>query len=337
MNEPGEDSWSERLRGLLLGLALGDSYERARGSFPRRGVIEVGVATQLATFTADGLIRALATSGDHLAPGQVAPALWNALTRWGAQQEVISATDASGAPVPNGWLSEVPALSERRGSAPATVSAVRGERPGTLEQPGTSSGGTQVVTRLLPTAAVRHLLPYEGIYSEADAEVASYAVLTHGEGSAIHSAVATASLASSCLAGMDVREAVGASPFDEMGSLFSAARDIAGGRPRDPSALRQWLRDDATSAMTGGIYTAISFPEHDDVQDALDFAYRLPGGRGSATVAAALIGAVHGVHALPVEAVSRLELNWVLDQLAVDLAQHVRGLGVISERYPIPN
>src|SRR4051812_9554112 len=101
MNEPGEDSWSERLRGLLLGLALGDSYERARGSFPLRGEIEVGVATQLAAFTADGLVRALASSGDQLAPGQVAPALWNALTRWGAQQEIISATDDVGAPVAN--------------------------------------------------------------------------------------------------------------------------------------------------------------------------------------------------------------------------------------------
>ena len=337
MNEPGDDSWSERLRGLLLGLALGDSYERARGSLPRRGVIKVGVATQLAVFTADGLVRVLASSGDQLGPGQVAPALWNALTRWGALQGVISAYDEVGAPVANGWLSEVPVLSERRGSAPATVSALRGGRPGTLEQPGSTSGGTQVVTRLLPTAAVRHLLPYEGIYSQADAEFASYAVLTHGECSAIHSAVATASLASSCLAGFDVREAVAASPFCEMGSLFGAARDIAVGQPRDSRALRAWMCDDATSAMMGGIYTAISFPEHDDAQDALDFAYRFPGGRGSATVAAALIGAVHGVHALPVEAVSRLELSWVLDQVTLDLAQHVRGLGTVSARYPSPN
>ncbi len=46
------------------------------------------------------------------------------------------------------------------------------------------------------------------------------------------------------------------------------------------------------------------------------------------------MGAVHGVHELPVDLLSRLELNWVLDTLARDLVDQMRGVGVAVERYP---
>jgi len=92
------------------------------------------------------------------------------------------------------------------------------------------------------------------------------------------------------------------------------------------------MADRAETAMMGGVYTAISFPEPGDLLEALGFAARLPRGRGAVAVAGALLGAVHGVHALPVELVSRLELNWVLDTLACDVVDEVRGIGVTSER-----
>lgn len=63
----------------------------------------------------------------------------------------------------NGWLSEVPALGEGGIGSSDRLSGQR--RPaGNPRAAGSSSGGTQVVTRSLPTAAVCHLLPYEGIY-----------------------------------------------------------------------------------------------------------------------------------------------------------------------------
>ena len=325
--------WGDRVRGLLLGLALGDSLERASGSFPRRGAIEVGVGTQLAAFTVDGLVRAFASAGT-LVPGQVAPALWNGIARWGAQQGIVVPIDSPGIPIPDGWISSVPALGERRGSAPATVSALRRGRPGTLDKPANNSGGTQAVLRTLPTAVVRRVLPPEGAFGEVVAEFASYASLTHGGDAARDASLVTASVALGCLEGLDVREAVAASSFNEMGSYLGAARDFAVGRPRHSGELRPYMSGDAMSAMMGGVYTAISFPEAGDVLDALDFASRLPGGRGVAAVAGALIGAVHGVHALPVDLVSRLELSWVLDTLARDLVDAVCGVDVASDRYP---
>lgn len=49
-----------------------------------------------------------------------------------------------------------------------------------------------------------------------------------------------------------------------------------------------------------------------------------PDGDSVAAVAGALLGALHGLEALPVALISRLELGWVVDALARDLALQVR-------------
>ena len=71
--------------------------------------------------------------------------------------------------------------------------------------------------------------------------------------------------------------------------------------------------------MKGGLYVAASFPERADVGEALAFAALAPHGKSVAAVTGALLGAVHGVSALPVDLVSRLELAWVADTLARDV------------------
>ncbi|MFD3621079.1 hypothetical protein ACFWWT_38835 [Streptomyces sp. NPDC058676] len=81
------------------------------------------------------------------------------------------------------------------------------------------------------------------------------------------------------------------------------------------------LAPDATalSALLGGLYVAGSFPGRDQVGAALRFAAMAPDGDSVACVAGALLGAAHGVEALPVDLISRHELAWVLDTLARDL------------------
>lgn len=325
---------SEGVRGLLLGLALGDGVERARGSLPRRGPIEVGVGTQLATFTADALVRVLGSPRTLSARG-AATALWDGTARWGVAQGLLPAGRFPWAPTPDGWISDVPVLGERRGSAPATVSALQQGRSGTLEDPlNGGAPGTTAVLRTIPTAVLCSRLPYAGAYSSPDSEFARFAALTHGSGETLHASVATAAVAYHCLLGSSVDEAVGMSGLAEQGSLLGGAREIAGGKPQDPRALMEWMHNDAQSAMAGGVYTAISFPDPHQVVDALDFACHLSNGRGAAAVAGALIGAVHGVHALPVNLVSRLELSWVLDTLGADLAGQLHAATSVLDRYP---
>ena len=73
--------------------------------------------------------------------------------------------------------------------------------------------------------------------------------------------------------------------------------------------------------MAGGIYVALSFPDLDTVDEALEFAGWAPDGDSVAAVAGALLGAVHGYEALPTALCARLELGWVMDTLARDLAR----------------
>ncbi|HEY0696184.1 MAG TPA: hypothetical protein VGD43_00060, partial [Micromonospora sp.] len=82
----------------------------------------------------------------------------------------------------------------------------------------------------------------------------------------------------------------------------------------------------AMSALSGGVYVALSLPLPDQVREALSFAASAGDGGQVATVAGALLGTAHGVDALPVDWLSRLELAWVGDILARDLVAEF-GLG----------
>ncbi|MGH3613257.1 MAG: hypothetical protein ACRDRK_11825 [Pseudonocardia sp.] len=68
-----------RVRGLLLGLALGDALGNGKQS--ERGPILATVTTQLACFTTEGLIR-MWVRGDHRGIGPALGVTWNAYRRW---------------------------------------------------------------------------------------------------------------------------------------------------------------------------------------------------------------------------------------------------------------
>ena len=93
-------------------------------------------------------------------------------------------------------------------------------------------------------------------------------------------------------------------------------------QPCVPQLLERLAPDKtASSAMAGGIYVALSFPDLDTIDEALEFAGWAPDGDSVAAVAGALLGAVHGYEALPTALCARLELGWVMDTLARDLAR----------------
>lgn len=106
---------------------------------------------------------------------------------------------------------------------------------------------------------------------------------------------------------------------DEDGHLMGVFQ-CAVDQPADPGLLAR-LAPDATapSALYGGLYAAVSFPQRTDFTAALHFAAGAPDGDSVACVTGALLGAVHGAEALPVRLVSRHKLSWVLGTLARDL------------------
>ena len=319
-----------RVRGMMLGLALGETLGGARGRLPGSGPLQAGVSTQLACFTAEGIIRAQ-VRGNHkgicYAPGVVL----HAYCRWAFLQgievdKMRRRWQTYGGAWPDGWLAGVPALGERRGSAPATLTALSRIDEGE-ERMATASRGHHALTRGLPIAVTG----LEGI-----AQAGTVAALTHGDPAAQSATVHAAVLAHHCLtysasaSDSSARDAlhagVAALPSarlplsDEEHGRIAAAFRYAADEPADAVRLARLAPDPtAPSALLGGLYAAASFPARSDVRAALEFAASAPDGESVACVAGALLGAVHGMDALPVDLVSRHELAWVLDTLARDL------------------
>lgn len=330
-----------RVRGMMLGLALGDTVGGARGRLPAGGALRAGVSTQLACFTAEGVIRAQ-VRGNHkgicYAPGVVLHAYcrWAFLHGIETERMLRRWRPYGGAPWPDGWLAGVPALAERRGSAPATVTALSRLEEG-YERMATASRGCHALTRGLPIAVTG----IEGI-----GQAGAVAALTHGDAAAQAATVHAAVLAHYCLTSPSPSPSQGLGPScrptgsardavhagitalpsdglpitdDEHNRLVAAFRHAVD-EPADAGRLAR-LAPDATapSALLGGLYVAASFPDRAAFRAALEFAAGAPDGESVACVAGALLGAVHGVEALPVDLVGRHELAWVLDTLARDL------------------
>jgi ADP-ribosylglycohydrolase len=295
----------------------------------------------LACFTAEGTIRAWVRGNDRGVWGP-SGVVWHAYCRWAALQgievERMRQRWAHSDDVwPDGWLAQVPVLAERRGSAPATVAALSKIGEGTDGSP-TASRGCHALTRTLPVAVV-------GVAhgSELSVRLArEIAALTHGDPAAQSAAAHATVLISHCLTSSPQMQAnlfggqsqVQQALMDGIEALSDADRGLtADERDRLHAALRQAeeqpadagrlakLAPDATapSALLGGLYVTASFPGRDQVGAALRFAAGAPDGDSVACVAGALLGAAHGVEALPVDLISRHELAWVLDTLARDL------------------
>ncbi|MDX3750599.1 ADP-ribosylglycohydrolase family protein [Streptomyces sp. AK08-02] len=333
-----------RVRGMLLGLALGDTLGAARGKLPADGPLRARVSTQLACFTAEGIIRAW-VRGAHKGICHPPSVVWHAYCRWAALQGIevermrkrwAQAWGSADMVWPDGWLAQVPVLAERRGSAPATVAALSKIDSAPYGSP-TTSRGCHALTRTLPIAVV------VAHGSEQSVELArEFAALTHGGPAAQSAAAHAAVLVSHCLTSSPqvqanllggrsqvqqaLLEGLYALP-DADPALTTEERDRLHGalqhaedQPADAERLAK-LAPDATapSALLGGLYVAASFPDRAQVNAALSFAAGAPDGDSVTCVAGALLGAAHGVEALPVNLISRHELAWVLDTLARDL------------------
>ncbi|MEU9247114.1 ADP-ribosylglycohydrolase family protein [Streptomyces sp. NPDC048385] len=103
------EKWAaSRVRGLLLGLAVGDTLGAARGKLPADVSLRAGVSTQLACFTAEGTIRAF-VRGDHKGVCSPSGVVWHAYRRWAALQgiELLDHPESGqGGAWPDGWLAK---------------------------------------------------------------------------------------------------------------------------------------------------------------------------------------------------------------------------------------
>ncbi|TIC83849.1 hypothetical protein E8D34_14895 [Nocardioides sp. GY 10113] len=313
-------TWESKLRGLMIGLALGDAIGSRRSDVPATGVLEGGAATQLAAWTAEGLLRSATRYGGYMLPS-TEDVLRHAYQRWALLR--------GGRPNPEwwypvgdidevftrGWLIDVPAMGEARGSSPATLDAITRGRP-------RKSAGCQALLRSLPIASYSRREPSDAV----EALACSAAGLTHDDGNRNAATGFAVLLAGACLGADSFQRAFDHTIGEGVPAAVMPAIDLIVDRgmaePCVPQLLERLAPDKtATSALAGGIYVALSFPDLDTVEEALEFAGWAPDGDSVAAVAGALLGAVHGYEAFPTPLVSRLELGWVMDTLARDLAR----------------
>lgn len=274
-------------RGLMLGLLLGDAVDEWEAGGQFHGTC----AAQLACFTLEGAIRA-DVRGSHKGICSPPSVIWHALCRWAHIQglgdgfaRAWSAGSDTGT-WPDGWLQGVRPLSVRRGSAPATVGALRSS-PRAGEGARNSSAGHHALTRTLSLAIV---FPDLSIAKEV-------AALTHGH--------------------PDAQEAAAAGVNLVRGYLHGETR---------PTPVEQAPRGTSTTSAPGtaahALLHAVEAVLVSSTFEAAVLRARLHG-HGAATAAGAIFGAAHGAEALP-DTVERLEIGRVGDQLARDAVEQVK-------------
>ena len=300
----------------MLGLAVGDAIG---GTIPAEGPLLATSAGQLACFTIEGIIRA-SVRYSHKGICHPPSVVWHAYHRWAAMQGIAGVKSwqvHTDGPWPDGWLSHVPALAIRRGSAAATVTAIQSGRQGSLDEPSTSSIGAHALIRSLPA----------GFWGpQPSRPAAEIAALTHAPAAAGAAALG-ATIVANLVRGHEIVDAVQRSERDCRGYLLQAAESpitsaLAASRqhPSQLAVLAELVpKATAPAVLAGAVYVAIGFPEPQQIRDALLFAASVPHGEHIAATVGSFLGTAHGVDALPVDWVSRLELAWVADTLSRDM------------------
>jgi ADP-ribosylglycohydrolase len=352
---PASPTTADRIRGCLLGGALGDalgasiefdSLATIRRQHGPAGLTEptgpMGITddTQMTLFTAEGLLRSLNRQAEK---GIVHPPtmVWLAYRRWLVTQDESPPARASSLPDANdGWMLDQPELWAVRAPGTTCLSALRGNRAGAVDEPINDSKGCGGIMRVAPVAFVL-ANPFE-LGNDT-------AALTHSHPSGFLSTGAFAVVLRAVVDGRSIDDGIDAAldalrryadPLDrpdaarETISAVEAALDLA---DREPSATPEavetlgegWVGEEALAitlycsltaeSLTAGVVAAVNHSGDSDSTGAL---------------VGNLLGARDGQAALPAgwldHLIEREVVAMVADDLIAHLVHNVRDL----DRYP---
>lgn len=353
-------SYRDRVRGCLLGGALGDalgagieflSLEEIRERFGPAGVTGMTGGygqlapltddTQMTLFTAEGLIRA-SVRGRSRGICHPPTVLWQAYQRWLVTQRLTEPPAEV-----SGWLAAQPVLYARRAPGNACLSGLSQPKMGTPEHPANpDSKGCGTVMRSAPFGLLRR--DPEDAWSLA----VECAVLTHGHPSGYLAAGAFAWIVALVLEGASVLDAAHAAlgqaerepAGDEVAAALrralGAAGEITAARaggpaPVDPrtvaaqvAALGEgWV---AEEALAIAVFCAVVAA--DDPAAALLAAVNHSGDSDSTgSICGNLVGAALGVDALPAAWLGELEGAEVVRAVADDLVREITGSADVAD------
>lgn len=351
---------AERFAGCLLGGAVGDALgapvefltwaliERAHGPLGitdfaagHAGTGTITDDTQLALFTADGLLRGWLSAGaDHAALQRETA---RAYQRWARTQGQEPAID-SGAP---GWLFGQRALHQRRAPGATCLTALREMRAHDARARNDSKGCGGVM-RVAPVGLFAACLKHAGGTCDSFRLAADLAALTHGHATGCLAAGAFALVIELLVGGASPPMALAAARArlrderdhgETLASLDRAA-DLAASSIAPADALARlgqgWVAEEALAVALYAMLVARTF------RDGAIIAVNHGGDSDSTgAIAGNLLGASLGVAAIPAGWLDRLELREVIETIAADLASFPEWttadgaiLAQMRDRYP---
>ena len=342
-SSPVAPSFESRVRGSLLGGALGDSLGYAvefdsiaaiRATFGPAGLTDFGQLdggshfsddTQMTLYTVDGLVEALEWANDGVAADEIA-CLWLAYLRWLNTQDV--AVDSS-APVPQPrWIDTQEVLRHRRAPGNACLSGLATGEMGTVARPvNPDSKGCGTVMRSAPFGLIPHI-SREAVY-KLSSDAAS---LTHGHPSARLSAAAFSLLIHNIVAGSDVRTAatdalgyVNGVPTKapELGERLEAALTLSQQatalNPEEVTAAlgEGWVAEEALAVGLYAVLATSGGSPADHFRNAVSVAVNHSGDSDSTgSIAGNILGAFYGDQCLPAQWLEALEAPEVIHGMA---------------------
>ncbi|MFK4084474.1 ADP-ribosylglycohydrolase family protein [Kribbella sp. NPDC020789] len=335
--------WSGRVRGCLLGGAIGDAlgapveFESGRKILAQHpGLLRTFVSggagwppgtvtddTQMTLFTVEGLIRASVRA--HRGLGMTLAPVHHAYDRWLDTQQLSGPSGER-----DGWLQAEQWLYARRAPGNTCLSALLGARRGGPRitqydvQAANDSKGCGGVMRVAPFGLMPEAFSTEWVF-DAAATTAGY---THGHPSGkLASGALAATIHEICggatlEAALDTTAALLATRkgHEETSTALAAARQAASGSSHGPDRVEQlgggWVAEEALAIP---VYVALIHQEPEQMLDALALAVSHGGDSDSTgAICGNILGALHGEAALPAELAAAVEGRAVILQLADD-------------------
>ncbi|MFC9691350.1 ADP-ribosylglycohydrolase family protein [Kribbella sp. NPDC056951] len=339
MNREALETWRGRVRGSLLGGAIGDAlgapveFESGRKILKKHPQLlrtfvtgdagwppgTVTDDTQMTLFTIEGLIRAGVRSDRGL--GLTLAPVHHAYDRWLDTQQRSAPSGER-----DGWLQAEQWLYARRAPGNTCLGALRGARQGgpRITQYGVqavnSSKGCGGVMRVAPFGLMPAKFSTEWVF-DAAAEAAGY---THGHPTGKLASGALAAIIHQICGGAELDAALDTAAelltrhegHEETSTALAAAR-------RGPVRLEElgggWV---AEEALAIGVYAALVYPGPEQVLDALALAVTHSGDSDSTgAICGNILGALHREAALPAELACAVEGRAVILQLADDFVE----------------
>lgn len=292
-------------------------------------------------FTTEGLIRAGVRQRERgvcHAPSVVRHAYLRWLWTQGVGRPLL---DAFGTDPPTGWLAGVPALRSRRAPGNTCIGALKAGGHGTIDAPLNGSKGCGGVMRAAPAGFVSSTM------ADRFRLGCELAVLTHGHPSgylpAGYLAAVVGAIVVDGIALTDALDAADAILRTWDGSVETERAVIIGrklGRERLPTPRElEYIGGGWTGEEALGIAIACAESQPSYAAGVLAAVNHSGDSDSTGSIAGNLLGALHGVAAIPIRWLDELELRDEIEQLGRDAIHefYVRGDPVADDwfsRYP---